>query len=101
MPEAQKPPAATVRDLLEAPAESLRLRLVAGGRGLGNPITSPRIQKPGLALTGFVQYVRPGRVQVLGKSEVAYLAELSPERRGQVLSDLCSTPMTCIVLTTG
>src|SRR2546427_1572526 len=100
MGEAQNPPVATVQDLLDEQGDSFRLKLLAGAGGLSNPITSPRIQKPGLALTGFVRYVRPGRVQVLGKSEIEYVEELPPQRRRQVLSDLCSAPMTCIVITT-
>jgi HPr kinase/phosphorylase len=74
--------------------------LLAGEAGLSRPITSPRIQKPGLALAGFSRYVREGRVQVLGKSEVAFLAELPADRRAQAIRWLCATPMTCIVLTT-
>ena len=36
-------------------------------------ITAPQIQKPGLALAGFFEYLHPGRVQILGRSEVEFL----------------------------
>jgi HPr kinase/phosphorylase len=55
---------------------SLDLRLVAGKAGLGRTVTNPRLQKPGLALAGFLEYVKPGRVQVIGSSEAQYLATL-------------------------
>ena len=99
MPEDRKPPISRVGDLLGESAASLRLRLLAGGAGLGSDIISPRIQKPGLALTGFVRHISPGRVQVLGRTEVGYLAELAPDRRRQVIADLVGAPIACLVLT--
>ena len=56
----------------------LGLRLVAGQRGLGSIISNPRLQKPGLALAGFLAYVKPERVQVIGASEAEFLATLTP-----------------------
>ncbi len=68
----------SVRDFLEEQRLSfLNLDVVAGGEGLDNRfITNPRIQKPGLALAGFLPYVKPGRIQILGESEFSYLATL-------------------------
>jgi len=57
--------------------EGLELEVLAGGSGLGNgSIKNPRIQKPGLALAGFVPYVKEGRLQIVGASEYAYLDTL-------------------------
>ncbi len=94
-------PSATVRNLLERRSESLALVLLAGAAGLDRALTSPRIQKPGLALTGFVRSVRPGRVQVLGKSEITFLSELPPERRTEAIADFLAAATTCLVVTTG
>jgi len=66
----------TDRLLHESRLASLALRVVAGGAGLVRQITNPRLQKPGLALAGFLEYVKPGRVQVIGFSEAQYLATL-------------------------
>lgn len=49
---------------------------VASENALERPITSPRLQKPGLALAGFLASVRPGRVQVIGASEAEFLQTL-------------------------
>ena len=54
----------TVRSLLSESA-GLRLVLLAGEAGLGRRIGVNRVQKPGLALAGFVRQVQPDRVQVL------------------------------------
>ncbi len=47
---------------------------------LDRKITSMRIQKPGLALSGFVKHVFPDRIQVLGLTEIDYLLSCSPEQ---------------------
>ncbi len=64
--------------LHEGRLASLDLRLVAGAAGVSRTITNPRLQKPGLALAGFLEYVKPGRVQVIGFSEAQFLATLPP-----------------------
>ncbi|OYV91763.1 MAG: hypothetical protein B7Z68_10570 [Acidobacteria bacterium 21-70-11] len=69
----------TVDHLLhEGRLASLDLRVVAGASGVSKTITNPRVQKPGLALAGFLEYVKPGRVQVIGSSEAQFLATLPP-----------------------
>jgi HPr kinase/phosphorylase len=90
-----------VRELLGRAGERLRLRLVAGREGLGNTIQLSRIQRPGLALTGFTDYLRYGRVQIIGSSEMSYLSRLSGRRRQLVLRRLVGCHITCFVVTKG
>ena len=61
----------------------LPLELLAGAAGLDRRITSPHIQKTGLALAGFDAYLQPGRVLIFGESEIRYLESLDspPARR--------------------
>jgi HPr kinase/phosphorylase len=56
--------------LLEDSDYDLRLQLVVGEKGLDKRISSSRIQKPGLALTGFTEHLHPERVQVFGNTEI-------------------------------
>ena len=39
-------------------------------------ITNPEVSRPGLALAGFFEIFEPSRIQLLGKAEFRYLAEL-------------------------
>jgi HPr kinase/phosphorylase len=89
-----------VRELLE-PSSGLGLRLVAGGAGLDQVVTLSRVQRPGLALTGYTDYIRYGRVQILGASELGYLRKLSAARRASVLKRLASCRISCFVVTKG
>jgi HPr kinase/phosphorylase len=89
-----------VRELLE-PGTGLGLQLAAGKDGLDHAVTLSRVQRPGLALTGYTDYIRYGRVQILGASELGYLRKLSARRRGSVLRRLASCRISCFVVTKG
>jgi HPr kinase/phosphorylase len=92
-------PSISVRELLEDAAEPAQLGLIAGGEGLDNVVNRADVQKPGLALTGFLEYIHPGAIQMLGKSEMTYLSERPPAERTRILSQLCRQGGTCFVVT--
>jgi HPr kinase/phosphorylase len=96
-------PAVTVGGLFEARPESvgLPLELLAGSRGLDRPITNPYIQKTGLALAGFHEYLQAGRVLIYGESEVRFLEGLEPAARRQALAESLATAVPCVLLTGG
>lgn len=77
----------------------LQLELLTGDKGLGKKITVPRIQKPGLALTGDVSHLHAGRVQVLGKSEIRYFNSLSDTERKRVINTMCKVDISCFIIT--
>lgn len=91
----------TVRELFEATGAALQLRLVAGARGLDRPIALPRVQLPGLALAGFLAQLHPDRVQLLGNSEIAYLATLDAVRARAAVEAVAAAGVACFVVTNG
>ena len=96
-------PAVTVAGLLHSRPEviGLPLELLSGEGGLERGITSPHIQKTGLALTGFDEYLRPARILVFGESEVRYLESLPAERRLDTLASVFSHDIPCVLITGG
>ena len=89
-------------EALRAPSlEILDLALVAGDEGIGRPLTGWRIQRPGLAIAGFLPYIKPGRLQILGESELDYIATLSPLERRQRLGAIAALPVAGFVVTKG
>src|SRR5262245_18754449 len=92
-------PTIRVRDLLSGDAAHLKLTVIAGRSGLDKEIDVPRIQKPGLALAGFIEYIHPGRVQILGQSEITFLRGQEPEQRRKIFSDVCACGVTSFVIT--
>lgn len=90
-----------IEDLLKDEEYGLDLKLVAGREGLSHRINSARIQKPGLALSGYTEHLHPDRVQVLGNTEISYLGQLPEERAAQAVKQLCSFPLSCFIITKG
>jgi HPr kinase/phosphorylase len=91
----------TVGALLASRTEAfgLPLELVAGAGGLERSITSPHIQKTGLALAGFHEYLKPGRVLILGASEIRYLESLDATARLTSLRLALTLDFPCVLIT--
>ena len=91
----------TVKDLLDDDRYKLNLEIISGSKGLSNLISSTKIQKPGLALSGFTDHLHRGRVQTLGNTEMSYLQSLSPEQRLIAIRGLFSLGLSCFIVTFG
>ena len=79
----------------------LSIELLAGANGLERHITSPYIQKTGLALAGFHEYLQPGRILLFGDSEVRFLESLEPDARRQALAKCFTAELPCLLVTGG
>src|SRR5687767_1161304 len=95
-------PQLTVAGLLRSRPDAigLTLELLSGHAGLERTISSPHIQKTGLALAGFHEYLQPGRVLVFGESEVRYLESLA-ETRSSMLAAALAHDIPCVLITGG
>jgi HPr kinase/phosphorylase len=90
-----------IEDLLKDEEYGLDLELVAGEKGISHRIYSSRIQKPGLALTGYTEHLHPDRLQVLGNTEISYLRQLDEHQAINYIGKLCSFPISCFIVTKG
>src|SRR5256885_14249546 len=88
----------TVGELLER--AELEVTAVAGQTAISRIVTVPRIQKPGLALTGWPEQLHPHRVLVLGGTEIDYLEDKTQARQVGITTLLASDPA-CIVVCRG
>ena len=64
-------------------------------------LSVPRVNRPGLQLTGFYDYFEAGRVQILGKAEMCYLEQMEASARHESLSRLFATKPSAVVVTSG
>ncbi len=88
-----------VESILEDRQFELGVELIAGRGGLWRQIVSARVQKPGLALSGFTEHIHKDRLQVFGNTEMSYLATLPESRQTSVINDLMGLPISCLVVT--
>jgi HPr kinase/phosphorylase len=89
-------------DVLRSPAlADLGLRIVAGEAGFSRVISWGRIQRPGLALAGFQEFIKPGRIQILGESELKYLDTMPAGLRSERIAAICALPVAAFVVTKG
>ena len=96
-------PGVTVGALLGSRPEAVGLpfEILAGAAGLDRRITSPYIQKTGLALAGFHAYLKPGRVLIFGESEIRYLESLDAAARVDSLRLSLTVDFPCVLITGG
>jgi HPr kinase/phosphorylase len=102
VPEEKGRTAHLTAEILRSPILSdLRLRTVAGESGFSRPISWGRIQRPGLAFAGFLAFIKPGRIQILGESELHYLDTMPPDVRAERIASICALPVAAFVITKG
>ncbi len=91
----------SVAGLLAEQGMHWKLELVAGKSGVQRRILAPRIQKPGLALAGFVRQIHPGRVQVIGTPELSYLQSMTPLAARRAAERVGAEEIACFIVTNG
>jgi len=91
----------SIEDFLNDTEYGLELELIAGSAGVGHRVHSPRIQKPGLALTGYTEHLHPDRLQVLGNTEISYLQHIPEHQAVNNVAKLCQYPISCFIITKG
>ena len=99
--EPEREPGIEVATLLADEGGQWNLRLVAGKTGIHRRIAVPRIQKPGLALAGYVQQIHPKRVQVIGTPELSYLQSMPPLTARRAVERICAEEIACFIVTNG
>ncbi|MFT8325279.1 HPr kinase/phosphorylase [Oenococcus sicerae] len=86
----------TVKDLVENTA----LRVVWGEDHLDRPIKVPDIARPGLQLTGFLNYFEADRVQLYGVNEIEYAKTMTHEQKQFVLKKMSRSTTPAFVIST-
>lgn len=92
-------PQISVGNLVEEYGDQLALTLVAGQGGGGNTLSTSDVHRPGLALAGFLGLFTFDRVQVMGNTEMLYLASLEQAEQRKTLETIFQFEIPCVVIT--
>lgn len=95
-----KYPTITVEEFLKLIPKA-QFKLLCGEKGLDRLINRPRVQKLGLILAGFPEFIHKERVHLVGNTEITYLNKLSPKKRKASLKPIFDLGISCLVITKG
>lgn len=91
----------TVRDFFDSKKKDLALSLVTEPETLGNKITSPHINRSGLALAGYTEVFAADRVQIFGETEIRYLQTLDEDSIFPRMKEVLTYEIPCIIVSKG
>ncbi|KAF1680628.1 HPr(Ser) kinase/phosphatase [Bacillus mexicanus] len=78
--------------------EQFNLELISGEEGINRPITMSDLSRPGMEIAGYFTYYPRERVQLLGKTELSFFAQLPEEDKKQRMNSLCTDVTPAIIL---
>ena len=87
-----------VARLLDRMSEELEFEVIGGFQGIGRPVLISDINRPGLALSGYLDYFANDRVQILGNTEIHYMEQLSSALIQRRLENMFSFEIPAFVL---
>ena len=61
-------------------------------------IRTPDLNRPGMQFCGFYEFFAFERPQLIGKAEMAYLDNQSPDKRREILEKYFSYPIPCVII---
>jgi len=85
------------KDLLD----NFNLTLISGADGINREIITSDISRPGIEMTGYFKYYPKERLQLIGKTEMAYFLELTDEEKRDRARNLCTDITPGIVVSRG
>ena len=91
----------SVYDFFEAKKKDLALSLITEPETLNKRINSPHVNRPGLALAGYLEVFSADRIQVFGETEVRYLQSLAEPELITRMRDVFKTDIPCVIISKG
>ena len=90
-----------LRDFLTRRGDPLQLEALTGELGLDRQLPDAEVASPGLALAGYTGRFAPGRLHVLGETEITFLRSMDPAERRRRLELFFGFDLPCIFVTKG
>ena len=88
-----------IRFFFQRIKSKLKINICSDESGFDRKITEQNLNRPGLALSGFVDLFSHARVQLFGNTEVQYLNSLSKEKRLEAIERVFRFDIPCVIFT--
>lgn len=79
--------------------QQFHMEVISGEDGLKRTITVDDLNRPGLEMAGYFEYHPQERVQLLGKTELAFFEMLTDDEKVDRMQKICTDETPCIVVT--
>lgn len=87
-----------VSRLLEHEAHDMDFELLAGFQGIDRPVFTWDVNRPGLALSGYLDYFANDRVQILGNTEIHYMERVDPAELSNRVANMFAFEIPAFIL---
>ena len=94
-------PPITVEKLFQSRNQDLELTLLTSSASLNRTIHNAELNRPGLALTGFLDRFPNKRIQVLGETEMAYIGQIDKNRLADVATRIFDADVPMVIVAKG
>jgi len=91
----------SLSEILKDQTQPLKMRIIAGERGLSRIIDHPRIQKPSLAFAGFIDHLSDFRLQVIGETELNFLSSRTKQEQFDAINHFFDLRVAAAIVTRG
>lgn len=81
--------------------DQFHLEVLAGKQGMKRIITVDDLHRPGLEMAGYFDYHPTERVQIIGRTELAFFETLPEETRKERMTHFVSENLPCMIVTRG
>lgn len=92
----------TIEMIFDFKKSDFALNILSKKESLKKKISTPELNRPGLALAGYVDTFAYDRIQILGETETKYLKSLTPSKRYDSIKNVFTQfDVPCIIITKG
>ncbi|HNZ48002.1 MAG TPA: HPr(Ser) kinase/phosphatase [Candidatus Hydrogenedentes bacterium] len=87
-----------VSRLLNREDHGMDFELLAGFQGIDRPVFTWDVNRPGLALSGYLDYFANDRVQILGNTEIHYMERVEPAELANRIANMFAFEIPAFIL---
>lgn len=87
-----------VSRLLDREDHGMDFELLAGFQGIDRPVFTWDVNRPGLALSGYLDYFANDRVQILGNTEIHYMERVEPAELANRVANMFAFEIPAFIL---
>ncbi|NEU30179.1 HPr kinase/phosphorylase [bacterium LRH843] len=81
--------------------EEFQMEILAGEEGIYRPITISDLSRPGIEMAGYFTYYPAKRLQLLGRTEIAFFNQLGSHDKEDRMNKLCTYDTPGIIISRG